>query len=203
MNKIFLLLGLFLTVSLSQLNAQKIGVSGGVDFNQSSISFGDADVDKKVGFHIGAIYKQNLIGGFALTGELLYARKEFKLSSSTSGESGISFHCETHNLELPVNIRKSFSLPVVEPFIQLGPYASYALSGKFKGGDLSKSIDYDGGDRFDYGLNFGIGCGFPFNLQAVVNYGLGLKENKIPFGVSDDKVAVKNRQLSLSVAYLF
>lgn len=205
MKKIFLILSMLMFIPLVCLNAQgiHIGVKGGVDFNQSDIDFNGVNIDKKVGFHAGAIIKKDLgIDDLALTGELLFSQQRFSLSEQFTNNAGISYHFRTNSLILPINIRKSFNFSIIKPYVQCGPYAGYILSGNIKYGDGSKSMDFDStGDRFDFGLNAGIGCELPYNLQFQVSYDLGLKNNKLPIG--DDKVSVKNRRLSLSLAYLF
>lgn len=105
-------------------------------------------------------------------------------------------------IEIPLNLRYNFSLPVISnvavPYIGVGPSVSVLTSRKNVYEDLrNKSVDW--------ALNFGIGVQLINHIDVNARYGLGL--TKAMKGIDPDNngagIEGKNRYWTVSVAYLF
>ena len=104
-------------------------------------------------------------------------------------------------IEIPLNLRYNFSLPVVSkvlvPYIGVGPSVSVLTSGKTYENFRNKSVDW--------ALNFGIGVQLLSRLDVNARYGLGLTKavNTVSSSTSEAGIEGKNRYWTVSVAYLF
>ncbi|WP_121966609.1 porin family protein [Myroides sp. N17-2] len=153
-------------------NGEKPKVQFGIraGFNQTIINNID-DLVGKSGFHIGGVAEVRLAPRFALQGELVYTTMGGKLESidlpfttSYSGKVNMNY------IAIPV-MAKYF---VTEGFnIQAGPQFSFAVKteGEVNGktGDIGSLVN-----KFDLGINAGLGYDFKNNLfiDTRVNFGL-------------------------------
>ena len=203
--KIKLIAILLLSGALS-VNAQRIGIRGGVNIDNSKIEYNGLEADTRVGFHIGAVSEFDIVpDSWSFNAGLLFSQNGFTFKYEREANTGLTYHFITNNLEIPLHIRKEFALSTsIKPFIHAGPYISYALSGRIKDGDGSHSMDFKkDGDRFDIGANIGIGCNVVAGLRLLANYGFGFTENNIVFGNQDQIIKNKNRRFTISAEYLF
>lgn len=194
---------LLLSMSVFTISAQQLGVRAGVDLNSSNIRFNNIDANLRTGFHVGVIsdFDLPLIGWKINTG-LLYSYDGFTLKQSYGNNTGITYHFNNNNLEIPINLRKEFNLLAVKPFVQGGVYASYLISGRVKDGTSSNKMEFkSSNDRIDVGLNFGVGASVISKLRLVANYNLGFNRKQILLG--QDVVSYKNAFWSLSAEYIF
>ncbi len=152
---------------------------------------GKLKVDYSYGFLIGGTMNYGFSPSFSVQPELL-----FTLMQNSIGKANIRY--QNFYLQLPVNLKYSHYQSNGNA-IQLfaGPYVGYGLFGNiYENGKSVNDNIFDGvNDRFDYGLNFGIG--YEINKKYVINasYLLGLQKMN-PF---DEKW----RSFQLSVGYLF
>jgi len=144
------------------------GVKAG--FNQTIITNVD-DIVGKSGFHIGGVAEAKFSKRFALQGELLYTSMGGKLESGgypfTSSYSG---KVKMNYIAVPV-MAKVFVTNVFN--IQAGPQFNFAVKteGEINGhtGDIGSAVN-----KFDLGLNAGLGFDFSNNLflDARAHFGL-------------------------------
>lgn len=105
-------------------------------------------------------------------------------------------------LEIPLNIKYKFGLPVVgsfmKPYVFTGPTAAVRLGSRdiFHGTLKEKSLQW--------GWNLGLGIEFIKHLQVGFNYTFGMNNimEKQGFNVNDD-VKAKNNYWTVSAAWLF
>ena len=117
-------------------------------------------------------------------------------------ENNISGKDNRDYIEIPLNLKYKFSLPVVSkilvPYLGVGPSVSFLTSRKnIYGAFKNKSVDW--------ALNFGIGVQLFSHLDVNARYGLGL--TKAVRAVDDEfgtgGIEGKNRYWTISLAYLF
>lgn len=182
--------------------------------------YGDAtDFKSRIGFHVGAVVNAQISDYFSIRPELLYSTAGAKIE-----ESGMKLQLNYSYLSLPINFVGS--LPISDDFkLQaiVGPYFALGLGGKIKTEapgfsdettiKMKKDPSDPADDNFylnslDMGLNFGIGAQYKsFVLSAT--YGLGLSNIESHYKESakedtrGDVVKLRNRNISIGVAYLF
>ncbi|MDE6371520.1 MAG: porin family protein, partial [Duncaniella sp.] len=107
-------------------------------------------------------------------------------------------------IEIPLNLRYNFSLPVVgkfvAPYLGVGPSVSFLTSKKnIENAYANKSVDW--------AVNFGIGVQLMSHVDISARYGLGLTKavkTFYPSAVGEPAgIQGKNRYWTVSVAYLF
>jgi len=234
--KIILLTLIF--ISAYNSNAQKFGIIGGGDLtkmsfseNGSTSSYGSSKYKHTLGHHIGITMDIPFSERLSLQPSLLYSTKGVKHESSYSQSyssidintgnvvestyrSESSSKIKTSYLELPVNLKLSFSVGEIKVFGAFGPYVAWGISGSFKGensfagpyGSNTEKIedDIDWGTssndmlrRLDYGIGYGVGVEISsFQIGASYNQGLA-NINSYQKG----EYSIKNKVIRLSVAY--
>jgi len=201
---------LMLCVGVS--NAQvRFGVKAGANMSNFSTKSNVIDqVQGATNYQFGILLQaKSKVSGFAIQPEVLYSVKSGQFNNSTlSGIlSGTDQEYKSHNIEIPVNIQYGFGVgSLARVFIQGGPYVSF-LAGALVDGSADKYEDVkDYISTFDYGVGAGAGVEV-LNFQLTAKYDWGLTElgkeslllgqNVNPFN------ELKNRNFSLSLAYLF
>lgn len=187
------------------MNAQRIGILAGMSFSETTLRFGDFSyhgLKSKAGFNGGVIMEFPLSRAASVNTGLLYTQRGYRMDDSFDDmEHNIKASMITQNLEIPVNMNLRLKLPVIQPFIQAGPYLMVALSGRMKEGKVSEDIDFSGADkdmkRVDFGFNMGAGADI-LNFRILFNYGLGFVNLRVP-----DDYKMRNRAFTASVAYMF
>ncbi|NCD69824.1 porin family protein [Mucilaginibacter agri] len=126
-------------------------------------------------------------------------------------EDGITTTPKITYLDLPVNLIKKFNFPGLGMiYLGGGPYAAYALSGKYKfetpNSVSSEKLEF-GKDkdvqRYDAGLNFTTGLELNNHLLFDIRYALGLKNIASQPSLDTGTSSIKNRLLTVSLGYLF
>lgn len=186
---------------IASVSAQQFGFKGNVVVDHSKIEFEGVDTDCKTGFNGGVVGNFDLpLSSWGINAGLLYSYRGFSLKNNYGNGSGMTYHFNMHGVEVPVNICKEFNSIILKPFVQAGLYASYALSGRVKDGETSRSIEFEGkADRFDIGANISVGSKLTSKLRFLTSYGFGFAENKYIFG--GQPISRKNRNLSFSLEY--
>jgi hypothetical protein len=195
--KLFCVIAFTLFVQI--VNAQRLGIKGGVNFANMSFSSSGMNFSPKsiTGFHFGPVAEFQLQNSLYFNTGLLFSLKGFKFEAQS-----VSATDKLNYLEIPLNLAYKLSINETSDFlIQAGPYLGYALHGTEKVNGESTNIAFgDGGmKRIDYGI--GIGAGVEFSSIVVsVNYEFGLAN------LNDDSTTegtVKNKVFQISLAYMF
>lgn len=184
----------FLAVAIPAQAQLRFGVKGGL--NITSVHF-DSDMfksDNVTGFHIGPMIEATMpLLGFGFDAALLYSQKGMESSSS-----GVKTTMKTSYIDVPVNLKWKFGLPIVKAYLAAGPYASFRVGGDKIWNVLSDQLETK---SFGAGLNFGAGVEVFNHLQVGFNYELGLTDN---FSAEKlDLSSNKNRGWTISAAILF
>lgn len=156
----------------------RLGVKAGANFSNIIKDDGNNnfETDYLTGYHAGVTLDIKLLENLALTPELLYSTKGYKLTSNF-GE----FTQRTHFIELPIlaSIRLGGGLNVVA-----GPQVSFLLQtdNKFENGfsTVQQQIVEDESSRFKNSLVGGvIGFRYDFNSQFGINgrYAIDFQKN--------------------------
>ena len=181
----------FLTVAIPAQAQLRFG-----GLNITSVHF-DSDLlksDNVTGFHIGPMIEATMpLLGFGFDAALLYSQKGMESSSS-----GVKTTMKTSYIDVPVNLKWKFGLPIVKAYLAAGPYASFRVGGDKIWNVLSDQLETK---SFGAGLNFGAGVEVFNHLQVGFNYELGLTDN---FSAEKlDLSSNKNRGWTISAAILF
>ncbi|MBO7142166.1 MAG: PorT family protein [Bacteroidales bacterium] len=193
----------------------QLGLRAGINFNNIGKDAKDdpfLKAENKTGFHIGAVYNIDLIGGFAIEPGLYFTQKGFSLDGETMTVPGASMFdfsakgdANMNYLEVPVNVKyKLLDLAVLGLDAHIGPFLAYGLGGKCKD---SKVFDNGDGDmnckRFDFGLQMGIGAQIAKKVYAGVNYDMSLTKVDAELPASKDNLKETNHVWMISVGFNF
>lgn len=187
----------FLTFVAPQAQAQlKFGVKGGI--NISSVHFDSKvlDADNVTGFQIGPMIETSIpVLGIGLDAAILYSQKGVGMRSE---------EIKTDYLDVPVNLKWKFGLPIVKAYLAAGPYVGFRVGGDKIWNVIGDQIE---AKNFSAGLNFGAGVELLRHLQVGFNYGLGLTDNyssqPLHASMQSEKIGGKNRGWSITAAILF
>ena len=186
----FLMVALLALMALPANAQLKFGIKGGV--NISSVHF-NSDVlkaDNVTGFQVGPMIETTLpLVGVGIDAAVLYSQKGLETTSDY--------------IDVPVNLKWKFGLPIVKAYLAAGPYIGFRVGGD-KFWDIPGSVaDQVKAKNFSAGLNFGAGVELISHLQVGFNYGLGLTDNYSIEKVNLSDGAGKNRGWSITAAILF
>ena len=183
-------------------NAQfKFGPKVGI--NTSTLSLG-GDLSKTFksenisGFTGGLMAEFTVpIIGIGLDASVMYTRKGSTLKEVTTG---ISKDQHADYVEIPINLKYKFSLPVVgsvlAPFVYAGPSFGFKVGDNFEDQYKDKS--------FETAINVGIGVELFNHLQVAGQYGWGLgKAMEIDNNYLNTALNGKSRAWTITAAYLF
>lgn len=181
MKKILLLLLLFAAFSYSAQSQLSVGVKGGLTI--ASMSFDDNEFgtfDMALGGHAGVFLRSGK-GLFSFQPEVMWIQKGTRFNA----KSNAAYSQLTMNyIDVPLLLRATIGIKIVEVYINLGPYGGYWISGKnknyFYDDTQSKWVTeketYDFDDdtdvRFDAGLVGGVGVKV-LMIIFEVRYGQG------------------------------
>lgn len=175
----------------------KFGIKGGVNvssvhFSNFSKNFGSENV---TGFHIGPMLEAVMpVFGVGVDAAILYSQKGVGVGSE---------EIKTDYIDVPVNLKWKFGLPILKGYLSAGPYVGFRV-----GGDKFWEIPGAIGEQwktetFSAGLNFGVGIELISHLQVGFNYGLGLTDNYKLETRNDSYKDGKNRGWAITAALLF
>lgn len=196
MKKIFVFLCALALVAVAiPAQAQlRFGVKGGLNITSVHFNSDLLKSDNVTGFHIGPMIEATMpLLGFGFDAAILYAQKGME-----SNSSGVTTTMKTSYLDVPVNLKWKFGLPIIKAYLAAGPYASFRIGGDKIWNVLNDQLETK---SFGAGLNFGAGVELFSHLQVGFNYQLGLTDN-----FSAEKLDLtdnKNRGWIISAAYLF
>ena len=158
---------------VSTVNAQfRFGVKGGLNIANASFNKEVYKLDNVTGFHLGPVIEGMFgKGGIGFDLALLYSQKGF----NTEPEK-----VRNDYIEVPVNFKFKFGMPLINPYLAVGPYASFRITGGEKW-DLKENsigiVDQIKTQNFGAGLNFTAGAEILKKLQVGVTYGWGLTDD--------------------------
>ena len=175
----------------------KFGVKGGLNISSVHLNSDILKADNVTGFQIGPMIETTIpLIGVGLDAAILYSQKGRKLKS----ETGISRNVKQVYIDVPVNLKWKFGLPIIKGYLAAGPYIGFRVGGDKFWEIPGSVVGQVKAKNFSAGLNFGAGVELISHLQVGINYGLGLTDN-----YSSDKfdMKAKNRGWSITAAVLF
>ena len=194
-----LVAALFLAVPA---NAQfKFGPKVGMNISTLSLSGNLSDNFKanNISSFTGGLMAEFMVPviGIGVDASLMYTRKGSELKDITSG---ISENKHVDYVEIPINLKYKFSLPVVgsilSPFVYAGPSFAFRVGDNFKDQSKEKS--------FDTAINVGLGLELFNHLQIAGQYGWGLgSAMEVKNDLPDSVMKGKSRAWTITAAYLF
>ena len=192
---IWVLMGLLVVVTTG---AQvRFGLKGGVNIANAKFNKDVLDSENITGFHIGPALEAALgQGGLGLDLALLFSQKGFGTEDKTVKNTFI---------DIPVNLKFKFGIPVINPFLALGPYIDFRVAGD-KVWDISyREINQQVKTKsFGAGLNFNAGAELFNRLQLCVTYGLALTDNYESFEAKKiTSYTGKSHNWSVSAVFFF
>ena len=173
----------------------KFGVKGGLNISSVHMNSDILKADNVTGFQIGPMIETTIpLIGIGLDAAILYSQKGVDMKSEGTVTST---SMKTDYLDIPVNLKWKFGIPLVKAYLSAGPYVGFRVGGDKIWNVLGEQIK---AKNFSAGLNFGVGAELISHLQVGINYGLGLTDN-----YSSDKfdMKAKNRGWSITAAVLF
>lgn len=171
----------------------KLGIKGGL--NVSSVHFNKKVIgkDNVTGFNIGPMMEVMVpVMGIGFDAALLYSQRGIGLKSEDD--------LKNDYIDVPVNLKWKFGLPLVKGYLAAGPYIGFRVGGD-KFGDIPGSIgDQLKAKSFNAGVNLGAGVELVRHLQVGFNYTLGLTDDYVD---AQREWNGKNRGWSVMAAILF
>lgn len=192
----FTLLTLMVLITLPASAQVKFGVKGGINISSVHFDSNVLDADNVTGFQIGPMIETSIpLIGIGLDAAILYSQKGVGLRSE---------EIKTDYLDVPVNLKWKFGLPIVKAYLAAGPYIGFRVGGDKIWNVIGDQIE---AKNFSAGLNFGAGVELLKHLQVGFNYGLGLTDNysskPLHIDTPTDKISGKNRGWAITAAILF
>ena len=177
----------------------KIGVKGGV--NISSVHFSQEILSKSniTGYNIGPMIELMSGTGLGLDAAILYSQKGLE----AKGVGSVKHSMKTDYLDVPVNLKWKFGLPIVKAYLAAGPYVGFRVGGDKFWEMPGSVVDQVKAKTFSAGVNLGVGVELIRFLQVGFTYGLGLTDNYSVDKGSLSEGAGKSRGWSLTAAILF
>lgn len=176
----------------------KFGPKVGMTVNSLHFNNELFDSSNKAGWTAGLMTEFRVpVVGIGADLSLMYVRR----NSQFMVQNEITDRNNRDYIEIPLNLRYNFSLPVVNkvlvPYLAVGPSVSVLTSKKSYEDFKNKSVDW--------ALNFGIGVQLINHIDINARYGLGLTKAINTFSDNNQNAGIegKNRYWTVSVAYLF
>ena len=192
---VLIILMVFIAVPVkSQL---KFGVKGGLNISSVHLNSDILKADNVTGFQIGPMIETTIpLIGVGLDAAILYSQKGMDVKS----ETGTSTNVKTDYIDVPVNLKWKFGLPIIKGYLAAGPYIGFRVGGDKFWEIPGSVVGQVKAKNFSAGLNFGAGVELISHLQVGINYGLGLTDN---YSAEKYDLNAKNRGWSVTAAILF
>lgn len=192
--KIVMIIAALFVVSTMQAQF-RFGVKGGLNISKVKFNENVFRSDNITGFHVGPTIEAMMgQGGIGLDAAVLYSQRGFDSDEKTIRNS---------YLDIPVNLKFKFGLPLVNPYLAAGPYMSLRVAGDKKW-SISDKVDQIEAKSFGAGLNFTAGAEIFNSLQVGVTYSLGLTDDFKTFDIDDlDSYKGKAHTWLISAAVFF
>jgi len=190
-----LISALILSVTTTAEAQVRFGVKAGYNAAKASVNNDNVKADYISGYHVGPMLEAMVgKGGIGVDVAVLYSEKGFSSERDKVRNSYI---------EVPLNVKFKFGIPVFNPFVAAGPYVDYLVTGDKIWNvveDVSKTIK---AQSFGAGLNFSLGAELFSFLQLSFNYNLGLTDNYKTYEPIDDHLKAKSQTGMVSIAVMF
>ena len=175
----------------------KFGVKGGLNISSVHLNSDILKADNVTGFQIGPMIETTIpLIGVGLDAAILYSQKGMDVKS----ETGTSTNVKTDYIDVPVNLKWNFGLPIIKGYLAAGPYIGFRVGGDKFWEIPGSVVGQVKAKNFSAGLNFGAGVELISHLQVGINYGLGLTDN---YSAEKYDLNAKNRGWSVTAAILF
>ena len=175
----------------------KFGVKGGLNISSVHLNSDILKADNVTGFQIGPMIETTSpLIGVGLDAAILYSQKGMDVKS----ETGTSTNVKTDYIDVPVNLKWKFGLPIIKGYLAAGPYIGFRVGGDKFWEIPGSVVGQVKAKDFSAGLNFGAGVDLISHLQVGINYGLGLTDN---YSAEKYDLNAKNRGWSVTAAILF
>ena len=175
----------------------KFGVKGGLNISSVHLNSDILKADNVTGFQIGPMIETTIpLIGVGLDAAILYSQKGMDVKS----ETGTSTNVKTDYMDVPVNLKWKFGLPIIKGYLAAGPYIGFRVGGDKFWEIPGSVVGQVKAKNFSAGLNFGAGVELISHLQVGINYGLGLTDN---YSAEKYDLNAKNRGWSVTAAILF
>ena len=175
----------------------KFGVKGGLNISSVHLNSDILKADNVTGFQIGPMIETTIpLIGVGLDAAILYSQKGMDVKSGT----GTSTNVKTDYIDVPVNLKWKFGLPIIKGYLAAGPYIGFRVGGDKFWEIPGSVVGQVKAKNFSAGLNFGAGVELISHLQVGINYGLGLTDN---YSAEKYDLNAKNRGGSVTAAILF
>lgn len=175
----------------------KFGVKGGLNISSAHLNSDILKADNVTGFQIGPMIETTIpLIGVGLDAAILYSQKGMDVKS----ETGTSTNVKTDYIDVPVNLKWKFGLPIIKGYLAAGPYIGFRVGGDKFWEIPGSVVGQVKAKNFSAGLNFGAGVELISHLQVGINYGLGLTDN---YSAEKYDLNAKNRGWSVTAAILF
>ncbi|MDO4756507.1 MAG: outer membrane beta-barrel protein, partial [Parabacteroides sp.] len=107
--------------------------------------------DNVTGFHIGPMIEAMIPAiGIGFDAALLYSQKGVEV-----GEGSVKESMKTDNIDLPVNLKWRFGIPLVKFYLAAGPYLGFRVGGDKFWDVPGNVIGQVKAKNFGAGVNFG------------------------------------------------
>ena len=172
----------------------KFGVKGGLNISSVHLNSDILKADNVTGFQIGPMIETTIpLIGVGLDAAILYSQKGMDVKS----ETGTSTNVKTDYIDVPVNLKWKFGLPIIKGYLAAGPYIGFRVGGDKFWEIPGSVVGQVKAKNFSAGLNFGAGVELISHLQVGINYGLGLTDN---YSAEKYDLNAKNRGWSVTAA---
>ena len=175
----------------------KFGIKGGVNISSVHMKSDILKADNVTGFQIGPMIETTIpLIGIGLDAAILYSQKGMDVKS----EAGTSTNVKKDYIDVPVNLKWKFGLPIIKGYLAAGPYIGFRVGGDKFWEIPGSVVGQVKAKNFSAGLNFGAGVELISHLQVGINYGLGLTDN---YSAEKYDMNARNRGWSITAAILF
>lgn len=226
MKKLFTVIAIILiAVPAFSQGKSRWGVIGG--FTSASTNLKEIGGKNFAGFHAGLTAYHPLGLGFAIQPSLIYQQKGMNLqslsgigiigtSSSFAENSDVTLNGRIGYVQIPVQLQFGIDLVILRPFVFAEPFIGYAVHNSFSvdtqiGGITPVKNEWEGINRFEYGLGVGGGLDITRHFQLSVKYYWNFNSNfdnkVLPEIIKNVAGAIKDKTrfngLQVSAAILF
>lgn len=205
---IIALVAMLASFGSAQAGIINFGIKAGMNVNKLSFNQDMLKSSNSVGWTAGVMADIHIpLLGFGADVSAMYARmnNSTDITNTQTNASGNGEDFGKNFIEIPVNIKYTFTLPVVgnamKPYIFTGPNFAFKLD--------KNTIDAMKSKTFQLAWNVGIGFEFFNHLQVGASYGFGCN-NVVDFTnkIADTSVntvdsKVKNNYWTVTAAYVF
>lgn len=213
MKKIFTLVALVAALcATAPARAQvKLGLKGGLNVTNMSLSSEVFDQSNQTGFFIGPVVKVTLpVVGLGIDGAILYDQRDAKLNVENDKSGMTDKSTSQRSINVPINLRYSFGLgDMAGLYLAAGPQFGYNVGTK----------NYSWGDAANYELkksnfsvNVGVGVTLVNHLEIGATYNIACgKTGEINYfkaaqdilGTAYGQQNVRSNAWQVNVAYFF